>query len=151
MSVRNITYDRENLFQNPIQPGYSPQCATNVYYNTLPCKHPIERVMYGSASVKHIYPDDYRNDCSSIGKCRYDNQHIWRPKGTLYETPNATYGQHGRLVSYGYKPYPVTDWSPREVEEFGCGILPVPAIQRWQGRHGILSTRFTGVEKDVGY
>jgi hypothetical protein len=115
----NINGDYQTLY--PPQPTYSPECTSNVDWDTLPNRYPARRTILGPASLKHLYR----------GPQYYPPQTMVVPKDTLYGFDNSVYNPGGARRTYGTLLYPFTNRSPREVIEYADGIIPMPAVQQW--------------------
>jgi hypothetical protein len=104
----------------PKQKDYDPSCPVNIAIDTLPDSWPRKTMLWGPASLKHLYTGvpNY-----------YPYQKIEIPIGTMYDTDSSAFGPHGERIHYGSKLYPYHAFSPREVREYSDWYLPVPDMR----------------------
>lgn len=57
---------------------------------------------------------------------RYSYQHLYIPVDTFYSADRMRYDEAGRLQSYGFMPFPYTDWNPWISEKYRSTV-PVPS------------------------
>jgi len=120
----------------PKEPKYCRQCPINEIYQSLPPTNPCqpiewERVAAGPTSMKHIY--------TGLPNF-YPYQTLSRPKNTLYGHDFSQYHRtgvgKGKRISYGYKPYPLTDRNVRETRLYANYLLPYTDTRNWT-RHPV--------------
>jgi hypothetical protein len=109
----------------PPQPDYSPGCAVNNDWDTLPEGYPMRHTSLGPNSLKKLYE----------GPLYYPPQRMAVPNDTLYGIDTGTERPHGIRRTYGFMLYPFRQRSPNEVRQYSTDIIPEPRLQDWTSRH----------------
>ncbi len=123
VSSINATYAPDGSYQiiYPPPPQYSKKCASNLDYDTLPLGYPMRKSILGQTTLKQLYR----------GPQYYPPQYMNVPVGTMYQYESETFDPNGALRTYRAPLYPFHQRSPREVQDFGDQLLPLPALQLW--------------------
>lgn len=107
----------------PIEPRQRPTCGVNVRYKTLPPGFPMERVVAGPTSVKHLYS----------GPNNYPVQTQTRPVNSLYGADFSQYNSNGAQVTQHFMAYPFAHRYVREVVT-QAPVKQYEGVQDWPTR-----------------